>query len=485
MKEISQKIPPEVSRITAALDQAGFLAYLVGGCIRDLLLGLEPKDWDVATNAKPDQIISLFPKTVYENAFGTVLVVGEKMDVEVTPFRLESKYSDKRHPDEVKFSERIGDDLKRRDFTINALAYETKSGQLIDLYDGLKDLKDKTIRAVGNPEERFAEDALRLLRAIRFASQLGFTIETETIAAIQAQSELMRYVAAERIKDEFTKIIESDSPMVGLIMAQKLGILAKFLPELEEGIHVKQTKQHKYDVWEHSLRVLQHAADKKYGLEVRLACLFHDIGKPRTRRFDREKGDNTFYGHEVVGAKMAQQIMLRLKFLKKQTEIVAKLVRNHMFFSDIEQITLSAVRRIIANVGREHIWQLMEVRMCDRIGMGRPKEEPYRLRKYESMIEEALRAPTSVSMLKIDGNDVSREAGIAPGPKIGFILHALLEEVLDNPELNAPESLIKRSKELAALPDAELRQLGVSGKEKKEEVEAEEIKKIRAKFHVK
>ncbi|MBI2099811.1 MAG: CCA tRNA nucleotidyltransferase, partial [Candidatus Vogelbacteria bacterium] len=473
------------------LQKAGFSAYLVGGCVRNLLLDAKPRDWDITTNAKPEQITSLFAKTFYENEFGTVTIVSEETtdetlrNVEVTPFRTETTYSDKRHPDQVKFGDKLEDDLKRRDFTINALAYNPAQGQLVDLFGGEKDLKDKLIKAVGNPDERFSEDPLRMLRAIRLAAELGFTINSETAQAIQNKADLIKVVSKERIRDEFSKIILSKNPMIGLILAHKLSILAHFLPELEEGVGMKQTKEHKYAVFEHTIRVVQHSADRDYKFHVRLAALFHDVGKPRTRAWSPEKGDWTFYGHDIVGARMTQEILNRLKFPKKTIEIVVKLVRNHMFFTDIERITLSAVRRIIRNVGPEHIWELMEVRRCDRTGMGRPKESPYRLRKYESMIEEALRSPTSVGMLKITGNDVIRETKLNPGPKIGHILHVLLEEVLEKPELNEGAYLISQAKELAKLEEGELKTLGEKGKEKKEETEQAELEKIRSKFHVK
>jgi len=485
------KIPPEVEAVVHTLEKQGFAAYVVGGCLRDLLLGSKPKDWDIATSSTPEQIIGLFPKTFYENKYGTVTVVNEDTsdetlkNIEVTPFRKETNYSDKRHPDKVIFGVSLEDDLKRRDFTINALSYSPSKGQIVDLYGGLKDIKDKIVRAVGAPEDRFAEDALRIMRAIRLATQLNFTISHETAEAVAKRATDLNLIAAERIRDEFTKLIMSQNPLIGLALGQKLGIWKQVLPELEEGVHVKQNSDHKYDVWEHTLRVAQHAADKNYALEVRLAGLFHDIAKPRAREWNQEKKDWTFYGHEVIGAKMAEKIMRRLKFPNKTTEAVRKLVRNHMFFSDIEKITLSAVRRVIRNVGRELVWRLMEVRTCDRIGMGRPKETPYRLRKYQSMIEEALRSPTSVSMLKINGHTIMQETGLNPGPKIGFITHVLLEEVLDKPELNTEEYLKNRAKELAKLSDQELQQLGKQGKEKKEEIEKAEIAKIRARFHVK
>lgn len=484
-------VPPEVTRVTSTLQQAGFSAYLVGGCVRDLILGHIPKDWDVTTNATPEQITGLFPKTFYENAYGTVTVVNEEVEaeslrnIEVTPFRHEAPYSDKRHPDSVSWAKTITEDLKRRDFTINAIAYDPSTKELVDPHQGKKDLQDKVIRAVGEPNERFEEDALRMLRAVRFAAQLGFTLNSDTADSIQNKANLLKFIAVERIRDEFSKLIMSPNPMIGIIVAQRLGLLDFIAPEIAEGLHVKQNKSHIYDVWEHTLRVAQHAADKNFPLEVRLAALFHDIGKPRTRQWSEAKKDYTFYGHDVIGARMVDKIMKRLKFPNKTTEKVVNLVRNHMFFSDVDKITLSAVRRIIRNVGRGNIWDLMNVRTCDRIGMGRPKESPYRLRKYHAMIEEALRAPTSVGMLKISGADVIRETGLQPGPKIGFILHALLEETLENPDLNTIEHLISRAKILANLSETELKKLGEKGKEKVAEEENKALNKIKDKFHVK
>ncbi|MEI6494443.1 MAG: CCA tRNA nucleotidyltransferase [bacterium] len=489
--KIDLPVPKDVSRITETLKNKGFLAYLVGGCTRDVILGIKPKDWDVTTNATPEQIVELFPKTFYENDFGTVTVVNEEVtdetlkNVEITPFRTETTYSDFRHPDKVEFSDKLEDDLKRRDFTINAIAYDPTSGELVDLYGGVADLQAKTIKAVGSPDQRFKEDALRMLRAVRLATQLGFTINVETTESVLRNANLLKNISKERIRDEFFKIIMSNSPMAGLILAQHIGILRFIAPELEEGRGVEQKGDHIYDVWEHCLRALQHAADRGFTSNVRLAALLHDVGKPKTRRWDKEKGEWTFYGHEVVGERMAKKILTDLKFSNKTIESVDKLVRNHMFFTDIEQITLSAVRRIVKNVGPELIWELMDVRMCDRIGMGRPKEDPYKLRKYQSMIEEAMRQPTSVGMLKIDGETIMKVSRQTPGPKIGFILHALLEEVLEDPNLNTEEYLQKKAIELAKLDVDELKKLGESGKEKKEEVEKKELSKIRSKHRVK
>jgi len=486
-------IPPEVVNAVETLEAAGFEAYLVGGCVRDIFLGRTPKDWDITTNAVPEQIQGLFPKTVYENTFGTVAVIHEDSEdatvrsVEITPYRLESTYSDRRHPDQVKFSTKIEDDLKRRDFTINAIAVSLSKGavkDVIDLYGGLSDIKDKTIRTVGEASHRFSEDALRMIRAIRLAVELGFTCNLETIQAIKTHNSLLKEVAIERIRDEFEKIIMSPSPKKGLELLHETGLLANIIPELEAGIGVKQPQAHAYDVWEHLLRTVQHSADKDYGLELRLAALFHDIGKPRTKGFSQETKQPTFYGHEVVGSRETRKILERMRFSRATIEIVVKLVRWHMFFADTELLTLSAVRRMIVNVGREHIWDLMNLRVCDRIGTGRPKENPYRLRKYKAMIEEALHDPVSVTMLKIDGRKIMEIASIPASPKVGKILNALMDEVLDDPMLNKEEYLNKRTAELAAIPEADLDKMALEGREKREQIEEKNLEDIRKRHHV-
>ena len=483
-------VPKEVLYVTKNLEKAGFEAYLVGGCVRDLVLSREPKDWDVTTNAVPEQIITLFPKTFYENTFGTVGVVNEEVlneglkVIEITPYRLESDYSDNRHPDKVIFSQKIEDDLKRRDFTVNSLAYSPSKNEVVDFYDGQKDIGHKIIRTVGDPVARFTEDGLRMLRAVRLSAELLFEINPETEKAIFENSHLLKNISMERIRDEFTKMILSPEPMMALLRLKKLGLLPYIVPELEEGVGIEQTKTHAYDVFEHLLRSAQHAADKGYPLEIRLAVLFHDISKPESRR--KGKGAWTFYGHEVLGAHVTKKILERLKYPSKTIEKVVKLVRWHMFFSDTEQITLSAVRRMIVNVGGgESIWDLMNLRICDRIGTGRPKENPYRLRKYHAMIDEALRDPISVGMLKTNGSRLMEITKTQPGPKIGFILHALLEEVLEDPKKNTSEYLENRAKELFSLPEKELKALGESGKQTKEEADMEEVKKIRSSHWVK
>jgi tRNA nucleotidyltransferase (CCA-adding enzyme) len=499
-KIYNSKIPEYVTHVTSNLKNAGFEVFLVGGSVRDLIMGREPKDWDITTNAKPEEIIPLFEKTIYENTFGTVGVCIPKEAInvahetnedvtretqyhiiEVTPYRTEAKYTDFRHPDEVKFSDNIDDDLKRRDFTINALALNI-DGSIKDNFDGLKDIKDKVIKAVGNPNERFQEDALRMLRAIRFSSQLGFVVSYETMEAIINNAELIKNVSFERIRDEFTKIIESSDPMGGIILLQKLGLLKYIIPELEDGIECIQGGAHKYDVFEHLLHALDHASKKGWGLEIRLSALFHDIGKPKSRRPGIKKA-YTFYGHEVIGERLVKKIMERLRYPKKTSDLVVSLVRNHMFFSDTEMITLSAVRRMVQKVGKDHIWDLMNVRECDRVGMAK-NEAPYRLRKYHAMIEEVLHDPISVGQLAIDGKYLMEVLHMKPGPRMGWILNALLEEILDDPKKNTEEHLAGLVKSLDMLGDKELRVLGERGKEKKEKLENLEINKLHAKHKV-
>ncbi len=483
-------IPKEITNITKKLEKEGFEAFLVGGCVRDLMLDREPKDWDITTNANPEQIIASFPNTFYENTFGTVGVVNENVEketlkvVEVTPYRLEGEYLDNRHPNNVIFSQKIEDDLKRRDFTVNALAYSTSKNEFIDLYGGEKDLKDKLIRTVGDPVSRFNEDGLRIIRGIRLSVELSFEIHPETEKAMLESSSLLKNISKERIRDEFTRIVMSDNPMKGLLMLKKLNLLEYISPELLETVGVEQGGVHAYDVWEHLLRSLQHSADKNYPLEIRLSALFHDISKPETRRGGGKNKKWTFFGHEVLGARKTKKILENLKYPTKIIDKVVSMIRWHMFFSDTEQITLSAVRRMIVNVGRENIWDLMNLRICDRIGAGRPKEDPYRLRKYHSMIEEALRDPISVGMLNIDGKKIIEIGKIPPGPKVGFVLHALLEEVLEDPSKNTDEYMEKRALEMLELPENKLRELGEKGKMIKEEVDEIEIKKIRKKHYV-
>ncbi len=482
-------IPKEVAAVADTLEKAGFEAYLVGGCVRDLLIGRTPKDWDITTNARPEQIAAAFPETFQNNDFGTVGVVSETEDerlkvIEVTPYRVESTYSDARRPDRVDFSDSLDEDLKRRDFTVNAIAYSISRETIVDIFGGMDDIKGKRLRAVGNATERFAEDALRMMRAVRLSVELDFIIDAETLDAIGKNAENLARISKERIRDEFIRIIESERPMQGIVLCEKLGMLPFIAPDLLRGIGVDQNQAHAYTVYEHNLRTLQHAADKGWPLFLRLAALFHDVSKPETRRHSPEKNDWTFYGHEVVGAKVARKALTDLKFPRDMVELVTKLVRWHMFFSDPDAVTLSAVRRTIQNVGQEHIFDLLNLRICDRIGTGRPKEQPFRFRKYKAMVEEALRDPISVKMLKIDGERIMEISNEKPGPKLGHTLHALLEEVLEDPTKNTTEYLEGRAQELMQLPEETLRTLGEQGKEKKDKEEESAVEAIHKKHGV-
>ncbi len=483
-------IPKPVSHVTKALTDAGFEAYLVGGCVRDLFMAKIPKDWDVATNAIPEQIVGLFPKTFYENKFGTVSVVNEEVEdeslkvIEITPYRTEGEYTDKRRPDTVTFAKTIQEDLSRRDFTVNALAYSVEKDELLDPFDGRKDLISGHIRAVGDAKERFNEDALRILRGIRLHSELGFGVDKATLAGMSEKADLLSHISLERIRDEFSRIISSPNPSLGLILADRVGALEYMLPELLEAKDIAQNQAHAFDVWTHLLKSLDHAAHKNYAFHVRLSALLHDIGKPASRRWSEEKKDWTFYGHEVIGARMAKKTLERLHFPKETIQKVVNLVRWHMFFSDTEQITLSAVRRMVSNVGKDSVNDLIAVRFCDRIGTGRPKESPYRLRKYQSMIEEVMRDPISVGMLAIDGNFIMKEFHEKPGPRLGFLLHALLNDVLEDPKLNTKEELSERAIKYLKLDDKELKALGDMGKSAKDKEEEGELLKIRSKYKV-
>jgi poly(A) polymerase/tRNA nucleotidyltransferase (CCA-adding enzyme) len=482
-------LPLAIKQIHETLTKGGFESYLVGGCVRDLLLGRTPKDWDFTTSANPEQIQALFPESFCNNDYGTVgIKTGEDTVypdlgiIEVTPYRAESGYSDGRRPDSVTFGVSLGEDLARRDFTVNAIAYDITKNDLVDLFEGLIDLKAKRLRAVGKADERFSEDALRMMRAVRLAAELEFTIEADTMAGISRNADRLKMVAIERVMVEFVRLIDSKTPMQGIILLEKLGLLTHIIPELNDSIGCEQGGIHAYDVFEHLLRTMQAAADKEYSTEVRLAALLHDIGKPATRREGGKNKQYTFFGHEVVGERMTKKILARLKYPREGSQIIEKLVRWHMFFSDPDEITLAAVRRTIVRIGEDQIENLLNLRVCDRIGTGRPKEQPFRFRKYKAMVDEALRDPISVKMLKINGDKIMDITGEKPGKKLGYVLHALLEEVLTEPSRNTESYLEDRAKALYALSEGELEKLAEAGKEKLAEEEAAALKAI-AKEH--
>jgi len=509
-------IPKEVQEIAEALAAAKFEAYLVGGCVRDLLLGVEPKDWDIATNAKPEETLKLFPDSVYENAFGTVLVkvksdkrqatsdkerrtramshVALPMSlaaVEVTTFRLEGRYTDKRHPDEVKFAKTIEEDLSRRDFTINAIAlkcdanirmHANDTNGIVDPYNGRNDLTLKLIKAVGDPVERFEEDALRLLRAVRFSCQLGFTIEPKTLDAIKKKANLIEFISKERIRDEFSKMLMTPRGHEGIQMLLDYGLLKYIVPELLEGVRVGQNKHHIFTVYEHNIKSLAYAVKKNFPLDLRLASLFHDVGKPKTKW--GEGINSTFYGHQVVGERMVLKIMDRLRFPKDITEKAALLVREHMFVYDPDVVTLAGVRRLLARVGKENVDDLLKLREADRIGSGVPKAQPYRLRYLKAMIEKVQKDPVHPKMLKIKGDAVMEILKIEPGPRVGKILAILLEEVLDEPTKNEVEILKERVTALGKFSDAELDKLAAKAKKSAEEAQERVDAGIKRKYFV-
>ena len=454
-------IPSQVSVVLNALRKAGFEAYAVGGCVRDVVLNRIPQDWDVATNAKPEEMQKIFPKSFYENNFGTVTVLDDGMEIQATTYRVDNQYSDKRHPDSVRYTADLKEDLARRDFTINAMALrvesekaKVESTEIIDPFDGQKDLKAKLIRAVGDAKERFNEDALRLMRAVRFAAQLNFDIEEKTFRAIQERAQTIVSVSQERIRDEFVKIVMSAHAARGIDLLREAGILQVIIPEIMEGYGVGQNKHHIYTVYEHNLRALQYAADQGFNLETRLASLFHDVAKPAVKKGDGL--NSTFYNHDLVGAKMTRKLMQRLKFSTEETEKVSLLVRFHLFYYNVDEVTPSSVRRLIKNVGLENMDDLINLRFADRIGSGVPKAEPYKLRHFKYMVDKVSKDPLSVKMMKINGNDIMQILGIEPGPKIGIMLNALFSEVLDDPAKNNPEYLRGRVAELDTFSTTEL-----------------------------
>lgn len=498
------QIPKFVKDAVEKLEAAGFEAFIVGGCVRDLLMNKEPKDWDITTNARPEDILKILPDSKYENIFGTVIVPvkdkdGKTIDVlEITTYRSEQGYSDRRHPDEIRFEDKLDKDLERRDFTINAMALRITHNveritqnadsdryalrdmryEIIDLFGGQKDLKKKIIRAVGEPTDRFKEDALRMMRAIRFSCQLGFEIEEKTQRAIKKIAGSIKFVSKERIKDELIKIMDSERAFEGIMLLHENKMLQYILPELERGIGVDQNKHHIYTVFNHSVLSLKHCPNKDW--RVKFASLLHDIAKPQTKKLIA--GDYTFYNHDVVGAKVAKKIMERLKFSNNDIEKVVNLIKNHMFYYNVDEVTASSVRRLIVKVGKENLKDLIDLRIADRLGSGVPKAKPYKLRHLEYMMEKVQTDPISAKMLKINGDDLIKLLDIKPGPKIGAILDVLLSDVIEDPALNNKEYLIEKSKELNNM---ELDALRIKAKGKIEEKKMEDDKELKKEFWVK
>lgn len=444
------KIPDDVSPTVLGIIQKcrdrGYECYLIGGSVRDLILGLDVYDYDFATDAHPDAIMNLFRKSIPTGIkHGTVSIIIDQKQFEITTYRSDGKYIDGRHPDSVAFSKDLKTDVERRDFTINGLAYDPASGDIIDYVDGIRDIGDKIIRTIGDPVMRFTEDGLRPIRACRFAAKLNFKIEEATLRAIPETLEVVKKVSKERIRDEILKMLESDTPSVGIEYLRESGILAIILPELDECYGVSQNRYHIYDVYYHS--VYSCDAAPKHNSMIRLAALLHDIGKIPTRQ-PGEGEDFTFYNHEVVGAKIVKRIMKRLKFSNEQVDIVNNLILNHMFHYT-DEWTDGAVRRFIRKVGLENIGDLFTLRMADRKGNGARKGLPAPIERLKTRIDRVIEEENAFSVrdLDIDGNIIMQEFGLTPGPIIGTILNELLEAVLDNPELNKRETLVAMARE--------------------------------------
>jgi len=481
------KLPKQVQSVIQQLKENGFQSYIVGGCVRDALRGIEPNDWDIATNANPEETIKIFPNNFYNNNFGTVTVLSnqEEKGIEITPFRTEEKYTDKRHPDKIKWAKTIEQDLSRRDFTVNAMAMDWKL-KIIDPFNGQKDLKDKVIRAVGDPEKRFSEDALRLIRAVRFAITLGpnkiWRIEEKTKKAIQKKAELLNFISKERIRDELMKIIMSRRGAKGIETLRKLKLLKYIIPELEQGFGIGQNKHHIYQIYQHNILSLEYACKKEFSKYVRLSALLHDVGKPKAKQGDGL--DSTFYNHEILGAKMTNEILQRLRFSKKDIEKIVKLVRYHLFYYNVGEVKEASVRKLVKEVGQENIDELLQLRMCDRIGSGVPKAEPYKLRHLKYIIEKVSEDPVSVKMLKIKGNDIMQILKISPGPKIGRILDILLSNVLDDPKKNKKQNLEKEIKKINKLKEKDFEELVKQAKQEIKNIETKKDEMTKKKYWV-
>ncbi len=484
-------IPDEVKKIVATLEKAGYEAYLVGGCVRDLILNQKPNDWDVTTNARPPKIAKLFKKHFIDNDFGMVTVLTGSLEeslqkIQVMPYRIEGDYQDQRHPGRIDFIDNLKEDLARRDFTINAMALGVRPDGttiMVDPYHGRADLDKHILKAVGQPVERFQEDALRMMRAVRLAATLDFEIEPKTLRAINTQAHLLANISRERIRDELVKIIMSSRAAEGIDLLRRVGLLDLIFPEIVQSFGVDQNKHHIYDVYEHLMRSLGYAAKQGFSLHVRLAALFHDVGKPETK--SGQGAEATFYNHEVVGADLTEKIMRRLKFPTRDIRQVVKLVRYHLFYYNVDEVSESSIRKLIRQVGLENMSDLIRVRMADRIGSGVPKAKPYKLRHLEYMIEKLARDPISTEMLAVDGHTIMTQLGLEPGPKIGQILSVLLDQVLEDPKKNTKAKLNKLVAELGSLPDQELVRRSKQAKEEIKKVKQEEDLSIRERFHLK
>ena len=435
-------VPEIIRQFASIFRENGHRLYIVGGAVRDHLLGRPNSDYDFCTDAKPEEVIPMFRRVIPTGIkHGTVTVLFKGESFEVTTFRTEGAYSDQRHPDSVTFVTDLSEDLSRRDFTVNAFAADCLDGSIIDLFDGMKDLKSKTIRAIGIPRERFEEDALRLMRLARFCSKLGFEPDPETKQAASQLSASITNVSQERIYDELSKILMTEKPTVGLRLLEDIGVLEHILPELTECRRIEQTKVGATDVLEHIYNTVDAAAHFRYSYNVRLAALLHDIAKPQTMVIN-PYGIMRFYGHDIKSAQMARAVMRRLKCSNQLTDTVCNLIENHMVKYS-PNWTDGAVKRFIKRVGKENINELFELQWCDQIASeGKSKVEEYD--PFIRRIKELENQPMSVRELAVSGDDLA-QAGIPKSKVMGDILDELLEMVIDYPSLNEKETLINQA----------------------------------------
>jgi putative nucleotidyltransferase with HDIG domain len=472
-------MPEPLKKVMDEYEAAGFEIYLVGGGVRNLVLGYVPENCDLTTNATPEESLEVLKmySPFYNNDFGTVSynvnVDGKDELYEITTYRSEKEYSDFRRPDKVTWGKTLEEDVTRRDFTVNAMVVGKKAKQdyeFIDLVNGLLDFEKALIRAVGDPKLRFSEDALRMMRAIRFAAKLGFSIEEKTLEAISEKAELLEKISKERVREEFLRILGSNYPTDGVKLMISTGLMQHFIPEVMEGRGIIQGGHHELTVLDHMLEALHECPSTDP--VVRFATFIHDIGKPRSQRFKCRKcgkmykdlsetlttcascgfmqstrGMVTFYGHEVIGARMAKEIVERLKFNRKQMDKIITLVRWHMFAYQPE-MTDAAIRRLIRKVGKENISDMVMLRIADRKGSG-AKTTSWRFMELQKRIGEQLFEPMEINDMVVNGVDVMEVLKVTPGPIIGKVLKKLFEEVLEDTSKNNREYLLKRIEEVS------------------------------------
>jgi tRNA nucleotidyltransferase (CCA-adding enzyme) len=446
---LRQQIARPVLDICNELRNAGERAWVVGGCVRDTLRGQRVNDWDVATTARPEKVQQTFGKVIPTGIdHGTVTVLWKGSAYEVTTLRGEGTYTDGRRPDSVVFVEDLDWDLARRDFTVNAIAYDPVDGQVIDPFNGLDDMRDKVLRAVGVPNERFQEDGLRILRGARFVATLGFELEEGTEAAFRGALDTFRKVSPERVREEWLKAMKAPAPSRAFEVMRRTGILEVTYPELLEQVGCEQNQWHAYDVWDHTMRVLD---ESEGGPVERIAALLHDVAKPRTRAKSDKTGDWTFYHHEKVGADMAERWLREYRFSNQERELVTGLIRHHLICYSNEW-TDAAVRRFIKRVGSDNVEPLLRLGEADALGKGRHVEEELAaLRELRSRIDKTIEEGSALTTgdLAVGGHDVIPLLDGRAGPAVGEILRPRLERVSDDPSLNTRDKLMPLAEELA------------------------------------